>query len=170
VIVDRRHDQEAVHELIECAVRADLTCPADAWLTAMEVGRLQSDPLFTSEPDERQIAKVAQVVAQLEYLADYGAPEEPNDVNYLHHGVWEVKVARYRVGYFDTDGHGLDNPKRKINEYEEPASDDRFWFYPVLAPVLRLTHGFTKTEQKTHPREIELARKIRTEDLRHDQS
>jgi hypothetical protein len=135
----------------------------------MAAGSLQSDPLFTSEPDEEQIAKVARVVSQLEYLADHGVPQEPNHVNYLHHGVWEVKAAQYRVGYFDTDGEGLDNPKRKIHEYEEPASEDRFWFYPELASVLRLTHGFTKTDQQTHPREIELARKIRTEDLQHDQ-
>ena len=73
-----------------------------------------------------------------------------------------------RVTFFDTDGSGVDDPTVDYDSYvgfhtPRPWPED-------FEENLRLTTGFMKRAQKTPPKEINFARLVRKEDLRHDRN
>ncbi len=88
--------------------------------------------------------------------------------NKLDNGVWELKVGIFRLSFYDTDGKGGYLPKegdpvltwnQKI-EYRDLPEFDEF---------IRLGHAFNKRGNRTDPVDIKATKRVRTEDLKHDE-
>lgn len=163
-------DPLASHNVVECAVRQDLSSPAREFVDQMGSGTWKDDPHFAGAPDEGQIYDMAKFVSEAEYIAHNGFPSRMSAVNHLRDGIWELKFGKHRLAYFDTPGDGTFTPKPPPSDSAEVPLEhqNEFWQYPHMDQVLRLSNGFGKTDQKTEPQHIESARQIRDEDVAHD--
>jgi hypothetical protein len=163
-------DPESTHSVAECAVRADLSSPAREFVEAMGQGDWADDPYFTSPPDGDQLHDMAKFLAEVEHIVKWGVPSRMSAINHLQHGVWEIKCGRHRLAYFDTPGDGTYLPKPPVEDgHRLPKHlQTEFWRYPSMDEVLRVTNGFSKTQQKAPPEQVALAVTIRDEDVQHD--
>lgn len=171
VVVWSDNDPEFCHSSVECAVRTDCTSPAGAFVEGMMDGSYEDDPYFREPPDEDQIHDLAKMVDEFAHIGEYGYPSRMSAVNHLEDGVWEVKVGRHRLAYFDTPGDGTYEPKLMVDDYAlSGGHDDDCWRYPAMDGVLLLTNGFAKTAQSAPQDQVQLALVIREEDVQHDRS
>lgn len=151
--------------LIECAVRADFSSPAEEFLEQLKAGRFE----VTRNPEldslEVQSSLYLRFIAGMEFLAENGElPRGSFTFNSLDDGIWEFKPGSLRVTFFDTDGRGNHSPKRRQRNFvtgEIPWPDDYDDF-------LRLATAFEKRGRKAEPGHIYKAKKVREEDLEHD--
>ena len=97
-------------------------------------------------------------------------PRSGGNLNYLHFGIWEFKVARKRIAFYDTDGRGNWTPKGKVADIRDAVEGANIWWFPALDEELRLLNAWPKLEEKAPPSEIELAVTIAREDVRHDEA
>lgn len=156
---------------IECAVRADGSSPAREFLDLIKTGMWEEDPEVEEVPDDEQIKDYDRLVDIMRYLAREGCPQDPGDINYLGHGLWEFKCYTKRLVFYDTDGHGGYTPKVKLTDPSMSAyPDEESWFFPEMDRTLRLANAWPKVDQKADPLDIAEARRIREEDLKHDRN
>lgn len=153
------------------ALREDGSCPSLSAFTEMSEGRWEEDPDLQDVPDEAQIAHSDKFIAGIEFFAEYGYPNNRYcTVNALRGGVWEFKLGRKRVSFFDTDGRGGFLPKPKVRERtdSEFPDDDDFWWLPRFDENVRIGHCFGKNSQKTEADDLEESERVREEDVKHD--
>lgn len=150
---------------VEYAVRADGSEPARDFLQALKGGVLPDDPLTTDIPDEEQITDYDRLVEVMREVARAGEPTRNNQLNYLEEGLWEFKHGNKRIAFFDTDEAGGHTPQGKCSMADSPAPESSYWWLPTLAPVLRVTNGWIKTDDLAPPADMALAKQIRLEDL-----
>ncbi|WP_441245597.1 type II toxin-antitoxin system RelE/ParE family toxin [Kitasatospora sp. McL0602] len=93
--------------------------------------------LASNKPAE--LDRLANLLIRLEHYAHRGTLEIPRELNELRDGMWEFKAGRDRLPFFNLE--------------ESPSG------------ALRLTHGFYKKQQETPHKEINMALKVRREDL-----
>ena len=121
---------------------------------------------------ERNKAKRRDAIvrAAFQLFADMGYPNNQYcTVNELQDGVWEFKLGRVRVSFYDTDGRGSYNAKRRvISIVDSEFPDEEFWWLPLFDEDLRLGHCFGKTTQRTEDEDISETLRVREEDLAHD--
>lgn len=163
-------NEKSFHDRIECALRDDRSSPAAVFWAELRAGNWSNDPYFQSPPDENQIHNAAKLLAHLRYIGENGCPPYRRCVNFLKDGIWEVKHGHHRIAYFDTAGKGSYEPKGRV-EYRmavDPEMDDDSWWYPEMDTILRLTNGWAKDGQKAPPEKIDLALRVREEDVDHD--
>ena len=156
--------------LVDCALREDLTSPAAEFLEHLRQGIWEEDPDSTSIPDDEQVTDYYKLLHKMRYVASHGEPERQGDVNYLRSGIWEFKVARKRIAFYDTDGQGNWTPKGKVDDARDAVEGANIWWFPELDEELRLLNAWPKLGQKAPPLDIELAVTIAREDVRHDES
>lgn len=157
--------------VIECAVCADGTSPALAFLTALGDGMWEPDPETTGLPDDAQIGDHAFILQVCKKMADDGLPLRGSAVNALNDGIWEIRRSTKRLTFYDTDGSGSYTPKPKIRYRADSPDpeDEEFWWFPDFDDYIRLGHAFGKTSQKTLPKDLDRAETVRREDLQHDE-
>lgn len=154
---------------IEYAVRAGGSEPAKKFLDLLKEGMWEDDPDSESIPDDEQIKDWAKLLDKIRYFASHGEPERKDDVNSLQDGLWEFKVARKRLVFFDTPGDGTYDAKGKVrNRVDSAHPESPMWWVPEFDEYLRLANYWPKTDQTADPLDIEEGRKIREEDLDHD--
>ncbi|ACQ82153.1 conserved hypothetical protein [Beutenbergia cavernae DSM 12333] len=157
----------AVYE-VACAVRADaVTSPVSTFLDELAGGLVDASSAPDLAPDE-QIGHQAWLEAAFERFAEYGDLPGPHAWNRLRDGVWEIKRFNLRITFFDTDGQGSWDPKLGFE-------GERLWGPPDLPEFddyIRLATAFVKPPhiRKTPPGEIELAKRVRDEDVSHDRA
>lgn len=168
--VNRRLVAEGEWHVVECAVRLDLTSPADEFLTALSQGMWSQDPDAEELPADAQLSDYDKFIVWCGMLADSGVPERRSAVNYLGHGIWEFKHGAKRLSYYDTPGDGTYTAKGKIRDRRtsDYADDDTWWWYPLFDRIIRLGHAFPKVSQEAAPADVAECRATRTEDLSHD--
>ena len=152
------------HE-IACAVLKDgKTSPVLELLAQLDAG-VWPDPSVDEFPDERQARDRARFFAEIEHLANEGEPLR--GYNYLHDGIWELKIGPLRVTFYDTPGDGTFTAKkgRKAEGYWSASS---FHFPHDFDRYVRLGHYFAKTGRKTLPADLQRSFDVRQEDLEHD--
>ena len=163
--VSREVVGEGDYHEVAAAVRLDGSSPFLETLEALGRG-VWLDPDAGDFPDAGQPSMRRRVLAEIAHLAQEGEPAR--DYDYLVDGIWEFKIGTLRVTFYDTDGQGRFDPK----EGERPDSywTKRRWDFPEggMDEYVRLGHCFAKTGQKTRDADIELALKVREEDLSHD--
>jgi len=152
---------------VECAVRADrVTSPVAHFLDALKEktwapGLGESSHL---EPDE-QLKAYAWLLVAIEYFAEEGLFPHVGDWNQLMRGIWEIRRWEIRVTFFDTDGRGNYTPKTMDRIV---TGGGGYCPLPDFDPFIRLGTVFEKTTPKTPQHELDLAERIRREDLDHD--
>lgn len=158
--VDRQPVVDGDTELIfDCALRADGTSPATVLLfrdgedEVREIGLRPSDWAFFED--------LVEAVAWGEELPRRGH-------NYLHDGVWELKVDALRATFFDTDGAGGYTPKLGRESWEVGQGRRRIYEPDEMDDYVRLGHWFVKTGQKAGQEQLDAAFLVREEDLDHD--
>lgn len=111
----------------------------------------------------------AVLLNKITHLAKYGEPERKDDITYLQDGLWEFKVARKRLAFFDTPGDGTYEPKGKVaHRADSPDPDSWAWWVPDFDQYIRLANYWPKIGEKAGQANIQEGRKIREEDLRYD--
>ena len=155
---------------VDCALRGDGTSPAAEFLEQLRQGTWEDDPDSSAIPDDEQVTDHFKLLHKMQYVASHGEPERQGDVNYLHFGIWEFKVARKRIAFYDTDGRGNWTPKGKVADIRDAVEGANIWWFPALDEELRLLNAWPKLEEKAPPSEIELAVTIAREDVRHDEA
>jgi hypothetical protein len=158
------------HDSIECAVRSDLTSPADEFLDQLEEGAWVADPEHVPPADDEQIHDYYSLIANIEFLGVEGRPRNRGCVNFLVDGIWEFKQYTRRLTYWDTPGDGTFTPKDKIDDRRTisgPETPD-YWWYPHMDAQIRLGCAWPKTGQSAPQEGIDEARLIRSEDCAHD--
>lgn len=108
----------------------------------MADGRYPADEYLNSllaSTKSADLDRLANLLIRLEHYAHRGTLEIPRELNELRDGIWEFKAGRDRLPFFDVEG--------------SPTG------------ALRLTHGFFKRQQETPRKEINMALKVRKEDL-----
>ena len=111
---------------IEYAIRADLSEPAKEFLNQLSKGMWPDDPDSKELPDEEQITDHGKFLSAMKHFAIHGEPVYSHGLNALDDGVWEFKIARKRMSFFDTPGNGTFEPKLKHTvraESDYPTSD-----------------------------------------------
>lgn len=159
---------------VQPAVCADGSMP---WLDALRQiagGSWPEDPEAQREglPSDAQVSSLNRVVALVRYFADYGEPSRGGLINALQDGIWEFKEGEKRFSFFDTDGNGGYAPKVKIrNRNDAEFPDSQHWEIPTFDELLRIGHCFGKKhgQRTTSPADIAETKRIRMEDLEHDQ-
>lgn len=152
---------------VSCAVRADgISSPVAEFLEALKErkwtpGADESSDMVLDE----QVKDYQWFVAKLEYFADYGEFPQNGNWNQLMNGIWEIKRGAIRVSFFDTDGHGNYSPKIVARVH---TGGGGYCPLPEFDDYVRLGTVFLKGSGKTPPSEIDLAEKVREEDLAHD--
>lgn len=165
--VERRIIAVGKYGQVACAVDASLASPADVFLEELKTG-YWDDPEVEKLPDERQIKEYYRFVALCKKLANGEDLEDWLSYNRLEDGIWELKVGIMRLAFYDTDGKGGWTPKP--GEKHEQFDGKVKWLIPMdFDFYLRLANSFPKTGAKTPPEEILRAKKIRDEDVDHDQ-
>jgi hypothetical protein len=99
---------------IRCAVMADGKSPAREFLDELNAGHWLDGIQKLKDRPEDQIADSAQFLARMEVFADTGELEGRHQINCLSQGIWEFKVGRKRLSFYDTSGAGEYEPKRCI--------------------------------------------------------
>jgi hypothetical protein len=161
--------QEQTHT-VHHALLEDLSSPSfEAW-SEMSAGRWEEDPNFENAPDDEQIRQTSKMRAGIEFFAQYGYPQASAcNVNALDDGVWEFKLGRVRISFFDTDGQGNYTPKARVLDIRDSDfPEDDYWWVPLFDDQIRLGHCFGKTTQQTEPADIARTLRVREEDLSHD--
>lgn len=168
--MNRRVVVDGAYCLIECAVAADGSSPADEFLDALEKGMWTDDPEPPTEfPSDEQIHDYAKLMWIMEAFGRDGFPPYARAVNYLDQGVWEFKHGGKRISYFDTLGDGSATVKVKItNRAKVPDPDGQYWWFPEFDELVRLGHCFGKTGSKSEAEDVARATQLREEDLAHD--
>lgn len=151
---------------IACAVIGDGTqSPASTLLDELETN-VWPNPNVEIYPDEYQTTQRTRLLALVEAIAE-GNDIRRGDFNYLHKGIWELKIQDLRVSFFDTDGEGgwTEKTGSKIS-----AWDGDQWEFPELDELVRLGHCFAKTAPKTNETDLARSIEVREEDAFHDKS
>jgi hypothetical protein len=168
--MDRGPTWEGESYVVECAVRADGSKPAQAFLELLQSNALEDDPDAAEEPDE-QVNDYAWFIRAIAHLADHGEPLYQTAVEYLRGGIWELKHGSKRITFWDTDGAGDYIPKPKIVDSRDPESaGGDYWYFPNFDEHIRLGHSFLKSGQTTTPEDLQAASNTREEDLSHDRT
>jgi hypothetical protein len=107
--------------MIEAAVRLDGSVPVHEFLQTISQSQL------------------AAVLVRFEDLARFGTLTVPEQLNDLHHGLWEIKAETVRLPFYYAQHPGTQ--------------------------AVRLTSGFHKNQRFTQNRHIRYARMIWSEDL-----
>lgn len=166
----RREDQDAYHDAIECAVREDLTSPAEEFLSALAGGNWTADPRDNPPADPEQIHDYAKLLARIEFLGINGSPQYGDAVGYLHSGIWELRYSARRLTYWDTPGDGTWTEHAEHDDYRTcDRPDDQYWRYPDMDEILRLGVAWPKLGQAAPQDAIAEAVRIREEDCAHDE-
>lgn len=159
------------------AVEADgVTSPAENALKMMLTGEWPEDPEAKAEglPSDTQISRRAQLVAGIKYFARNGVPAWGScGVNALRDGIWEFKEGEKRVSFFDTDGRGGFQPKKKFKDQTvADFPDDEDWDIPSFDKEIRLGHCFGKPwgQRLTEQADLDETVRVREEDLSHDRA
>lgn len=155
--------------VVECAVRADGSSPAEEFLRALRENSLPDDPEqgFADE----QVGVYAWFLRVIQNFADTGEPWHKGAVNYLTDGIWEFKRRNKRITFYDTDGEGGYTRKPRIDDSREADVDPNqndFWWFPNFDENIRLGHSFLKEGQETPSDDLIAAEEVRKEDLKHD--
>jgi len=163
------HDDAAYWYEVECAVRSDGSSPARQFLDELKKGMWSDDPDSDEIPDDEQIKDYHRLIHVIRYVAAEGEPERARDVEYLRDGIWEFKVARKRLAFYDTDGEGSFVPKPKVRRRDEsPSPASPTWWFPTFDRVLRLANAWPKLGAKAEEVDMNEARDVREEDVSHD--
>lgn len=163
-IVERRE----LHQ-VDCALREDLSSPAAEFLNQLRRGVWEDDPDVSEVPDDEQVRDHDKLLHKMQFVATHGEPERRGDVNYLHSGVWEFKVAAKRLAFYDTDGDGNWTPKGKVAHIDDAVEGAHIWWFPELDEEIRLLNAWPKTGEKARQLDIDEAVTIAGEDVRHDE-
>lgn len=165
------HDDPAYWYEVECAVTASGNSPAREFLDELKEGMWADDPDSQEIPDDEQVKDYHRLINVIRFVATHGEPERARDVEYLRDGIWEFKVARKRLAFYDTDGAGSSVQKPKIRDIEDsPSPASQAWWFPEFDRVLRLANAWPKVDQKADQLDIDEAVKIREEDLQYDRN
>ena len=154
------------------AVCEDMCSPSlEAW-NLMMAGAWEEDPYFEKVPDEAQISQTQKMRVGIEFFAENGFPQNSYcTVNNLNDGIWEFKLGKIRISFFDTDGLGYYTPKLRIRDIRDADyPDDDFWWLPDFDVRIRLGHCFGKETQQTEPADLFESERVRQEDLQHDRT
>ncbi len=157
------------------AIRADSTEPAIIFLDELrrKVWRPDSDHTPGSGwPDDQQETDHHSMMELLRRYADRGTGFKLKDINRLDHGIWEFKIRRKRLSYYDTDGHGntSDRPKLQHPSQCTRGQLDPCWFVPDFDRQIRVGHAFPKRTDQTLKSDIHETLQVREEDLRRDRA
>ena len=163
--VDRELVAEGECFSIEFAVRTNGRSPAAEFLRGLQEGASSGSDGVELSADER-VDAWAWFLEACDRIARQGDPPPGRTYNQLQDGIWELKHQMARLTFFDTDGSGADDPTIDYDSYagfqaQRPWPED-------FEEILRLSTGFMKRAQKTPLKEINFARLVRKEDLRHD--
>lgn len=153
---------------VDCAVREDLSSAASEFLDLLRQGMWEGDPDVTDVPDDEQVRDYDKLLHKIRFLASHGEPERQGDVNYLHSGIWEFKVARKRLAFYDTDGRGTWTPKGKVRDIDDAVEGASIWWFPQLDEEIRLLNAWPKLGEKARQQDIGEAVTIAGEDVQHD--
>lgn len=136
----------------------------------MAAGEWTEDPDLESIPDDAQITQAQKLRTGIEWFAERGVPNNAYcTVNNLRDGVWEFRLGRVRISFYDTDGEGSYTPKLRVRDIREADPDSgQFWWLPTFDEYVRLGHCFGKQTDKTEEDDIAATLQIREEDLEHD--
>ena len=155
--------------VVEFAVAADGSEPGREFLEALAQGEWDLDPDSESIPDDEQVTDHKRLLANIRYFAENGEPRRRGDINSLRHGLWEFKVARKRLTFYDVGEDGKCEPKNRIRDRREADNKhSQFWWIPDFDDVIRLGWPFPKLGQKTDELDLARAGQLRKEDLSHD--
>lgn len=150
----------------------DQSSPSALAFREMAEGNWNEDPDFLAPPpDETQITQVEKLRTGIEFLAENGYPQNAYcTVNDLDDGIWEFRLGKIRVSFFDTEGDGVYTPKLRIQKQEHADTADDFWWLPDFDSFIRLGHCFGKNSQQTEPADISETLRVREEDVAHDRN
>ncbi|HKS98463.1 MAG TPA: hypothetical protein VJT31_02945 [Rugosimonospora sp.] len=155
--------------IVECAVAEDGGSPAATFLDQLACGTWVEDPDFQPPPpDDDQIDDYDKILEWCRILADEGVPPYRTAVNYLGSGIWEFKLGRKRISFFDTPGDGTYSEKVRIDDRSLADTDDDYRWFPNLDERVRLGYVFPKLGEKAGQRNIDRCRQVREEDVNHD--
>lgn len=154
---------------IEYAVGSEGASPAWEFMCALKEGTWEPDPDAATIPCDEQIHDAAKFLEMVRVLALEGVPSYRTGVNFLEDGIWEFKVGRKRLSFYDTPGDGTYDPKNKIRDISEAEDDDEFWWFPRFDKTIRLGYAFPKTTQMTENYDLTAVATVRKEDLLHDE-
>jgi hypothetical protein len=153
---------------IECAIDSNRNSPAKEFLDELKAGVRDTNPLKL--PKDAQISTYSEFLESCEEFAEFGDFDCPKSqqhkwYNQLQDGIWELKKGELRLSFFDTDGQGGFEPKIQSKNYWDFVPE-----LPDFDPFIRLAHGFPKpaSQRKTKESDMNLAEKIRLEDVNHD--
>lgn len=151
---------------IACAVVADGEhSPAADFIEHLAAGTWPDETVEL--PDHAQVRDLHTLKALTKMLAGTGRLPK-YAFNKLDDGIWELKVGIFRLSFYDTDGVGGYTAK----EGEPVFTWDHKKEYPEL-PVfddyIRLGHAFNKRTQRTETSDLQATKKVRQEDLHHDE-
>lgn len=156
--------------IVEHALCGDMQSPSETAWSQMEAGEWTEDPNVDSIPDDAQISQTQKMRTGIEWFAEHGYPSNSFcTINDLRSGIWEFRLGRIRISFFDTDGAGGFDPKYRVRDRaDSPYPEHDFWWLPEFDEDLRLGHCFGKTTEKTEEDDISETLRVREEDLEHD--
>ena len=105
----------------------------------MEDGTLPAD-VYLLDLEESKPHLLADVAVRFEDFARYGELSVPVQLNHLEDEIWEIKTPIVRLPFYRKEDH----PK---------------------IPAVRITGGFEKRGQRTPPKYIRRAKRVRAEDV-----
>lgn len=149
--------------------------PAAQMLDALQVGEWRVDTDHDPAdgwPDSRQPDHRVKLMVLINQFANTGSARLSHQINRLEDGVWEFKVAKKRVTFYDTDGRGNSSNRSKLSTPGDcpRGANDPCWFVPDFDRQIRLGHAFPKDSQRTDPLDIAESKRVRNEDLEHDRA
>lgn len=149
----------------------DGSSPISDMLDQMKAGLWLEDPDLQHEPDDAQISAHGKLASWFMLMANEGVPAYKEAVKHLDDGIWEFRLGARRVSFFDTPGDGTYVAKHphKTRDASEYPEDDMWWF-PGMDYFIRLGHYWPKNTQKTPVADLDECARIRSEDLKYDES
>lgn len=164
------HRKVGYRHVVEYAIRTDGSQPAQDFLKTLKSNAWPNGIVDQVDPDARPADVYYQFISRLKHLARTGHPVFRGACNWLPDGLWDAKADTLRIPFFDVDENGKHTKKNRITDRRtvDPDNQNEDWMFPTWDTFLRLTHGFPKTGDFTENDEIELAKKIRDEDLQND--
>ena len=152
---------------VVCAIRADGRQPAAQLLDDLAAGTW-ADPDVDELPDSRQASDLKRLLDLVQRIADGESYLGRGMMNYLWLGIWELKVGRLRVTFYDTDGHG--NSCTTYPLFVESGWDqkNRYARPDEFGESTRLGHHFVKSGPHTSRHDMAEAEATRREDFDHD--
>ncbi len=154
---------------VEYAVEADGNLPGWEFMCALRGGTWEPDPDAENIPCDEQIVDAAKFLEMVRVLATEGLPTYQTGVNFLDDGIWEFKVGKKRLSFYDTLGDGTYTAKNRVPDTASAEDDDEFWWFPRFDRTIRLGYAFPKMGPKTEIFDLAAAARVREEDLQHDE-